>query len=33
MLSMKLEISFTDDVLEEMGNKIICYLDDGQLFL
>ena len=30
---MKLEISFTDDVLEEMGNKIICYLDDGQLFL
>lgn len=33
ILSMQLEISFTYDDLEETGNKIICHLEDDQLYL
>lgn len=30
---MQLKISFTDNGLEETGNKIICHLEDDQLYL
>ena len=33
ILSMQLKISFTDNDLEETGNKIICHLEDDQLYL
>ena len=33
ILIMKMEISFTDDDLGEMDNKIICHLENNQLFL
>ena len=30
---MKIKISFTDNNLAEIDNKIICHLEDDQLFL